>query len=124
MHRSAYELLLFRINDALTALRLDPNPTAQQWVEIASAVNTMHALHLQGKILDPDNLINDALTAMREAQTRAENGKPYRLNATGLQAIIGLLQDYTEACAQLPERTLKSAINFAYNARTTLRNPK
>lgn len=109
MHRQTYELLLFRINNALTEMRVGNNPGEQDWCEIASMVNTLHALRLQGKIEDPDELIADALAAMRAAQ-----GK-YRFTGKGLQTIILLLQDYTATCEQLPERTMKSAINFAFD---------
>jgi hypothetical protein len=109
MHRSTYELLLIKAYNALAEMKAGNQPTEHHWGELASAVNTLHALRIRGHILDPENNIDEALAAMRQADGR------FRFTGKGLQTIITLLQDYVLCYENLPERTIKSAINFAFD---------
>jgi hypothetical protein len=121
MHPDTYLKSMFEINAALQSIRVGAEPKLNDWIALVAMVNIMDALNQQGHILDDSNLIKDAVIALKDASTRASQGKNIRLDAKGLQAVAALMLDYTTCCEQLPERTIKSAINHAFEVQTQLK---
>lgn len=121
MHPDTYLKSLFEIDAALQSIRIGAEPKLNHWVALAAMVNIMDSLKQQSKIYDDDHLIADAVTALKDASTRAGQGKAIRLDGKGIQAVNALMLDYTACCEQLPERTLKSAINHAFEIQTQLK---
>jgi hypothetical protein len=121
MHPDTYLKSMFEINAALQSIRVGTEPKLNDWVALAAMVNIMDVLSQQGHILDDNNLIKDAVNALADASTRAGQGKAIRLDAKGLQSVAALMLDYTTCCEQLPERTIKSAINRAFEIQTQLK---
>lgn len=103
--------------DALTAILTGDKPTMQHWVELANIANIMLALYMQNQITDPQGLIADAVEALRKARQR----DTIRLDGPGRNAMIMLLDQYVDLCKNIPERTIKSATNFAFNAQQQTR---
>jgi hypothetical protein len=115
---SAYTHNHYRVFDALTAILTGDKPTMQQWAELANACNLLEALRQQGHISDPDRLIEDAFNALVRTRGRA----PLRLDGEGRNAVIIMLDSYVKCHIELPERTLKSAANYAFNAQQHCKN--
>jgi hypothetical protein len=108
----------YRVFDALTAILTGDKPTILSWVELANACNVLESLRQQGNILDPDGLVRDAIDAL----TRARQRTPIRLDGAGRNAAILMLDAYVQCCRELPERTVKSAVNYAFNAQQHCKN--
>lgn len=104
--------------DALTAILTGDKPTMQHWSELANIANILMSLSMQGVILDTDGLIADAVEALRKARQRS----PIRLDGPGRNALIMLLDQYVDLCKNIPARTIKSAVNFAFNAQQQTKN--
>lgn len=121
MHPDTYLKSLFEINAALQSIRTGAAPKLNDWIALAAMVNIMDSLSQQGHIQDDNNLIKDAVRALKDASTRAGQGKAIRLDGKGILAVAALMQDYTTCCEQLPERTIKSAINHAFEIQTQLK---
>jgi hypothetical protein len=115
---SAYTHNHYHVFDALTAILTGDNPTLQQWSELANACNVLESLRQQWNILDPDGLVRDAIDAL----TRARQRTPIRLDGAGRNAAILMLDAYVQCCRELPERTVKSAVNYAFNAQQHCKN--
>ena len=121
MHPDTYLDSIFQIDAALQSIRTGAEPKLNDWIALADMVGVMDSLKQQGKIYDDDHLITDAVNALAESSTRAGQGKAIRLDGKGILAVAALMQDYTACCEQLPERTIKSAINHAYEIQTQLK---
>jgi hypothetical protein len=98
--------------DALTAILTGDKPTLQHWVELANIANLLEALRQQGNIKDPDGLIPGCMTALAAARQRST----IRLDGVGRNAMIQMLAAYVEVCKGVPDRMIKSAVNYAFNA--------
>ena len=99
--------------DALTAILTGDKPTLQQWSELANIANILMALCMQNQISDPQGLIADAVEALRKARDRST----IRLDASGRNAVINMLEQYVDLCKNIPARSIKSAVNYAFNAK-------
>ena len=121
MHPDTYLGSIFQIDAALQNIRTGAGPKLNDWIALADMVGIMDALKKQRKIYDDDNLITDAVHALAKSSTRAGQGKAIRLDGKGILAVAALMQDYTSCCEQLPERTIKSAINHAFEIQTQLK---
>jgi uncharacterized protein YyaL (SSP411 family) len=98
---------LTRMWQGLHGLERDANPSYDDWKMISDALNMMETLIEMGWASDPDGLINEAVTAMAIAgQRHLDTGVPIRLDGAGIQSIRGLLEDYADALAELPHRTM------------------
>ena len=91
MHPSIYLKSLFEATLALESIRMGTNPQLVNWVSLAAMVNTMDALKQQNKIYDDAGLIADSVTALAESSIRASEGKAFRLDDKGIQAIAGVV---------------------------------
>jgi hypothetical protein len=114
----AYTHNHYLVFDALTAILTGDNPTPQHWSELANACNILEALRQQRHITDYDGLVRDALDALARARQRT----PIRLDGAGRNATICMLDAYVSCCKELPERTIKSAVNYAFNAQQHCKN--
>jgi hypothetical protein len=114
----AYTHNHYRVFDALTALLTGDKPTVHHWAELASACNILEALKQQEHIEDKYGLIRDAMDALARARTRS----PIRLDGAGRNSVITMLDSYVKCCKELPERTIKSAANYAFNAQQHCKN--
>lgn len=121
MHPDTYLGSIFQIDAALQSIRTGAGPKLNDWIALADMVGVMDALKKQRKIYDDDNLITDAVHTLAKSSTRAGQGKAIRLDGKGILAVAALMQDYTTCCEQLPERTIKSAINHAFEIQTQLK---
>ena len=100
---------LTRMFGGLHAIEQAENPTYDDWQVVSDALNMMETLVEMGWALDPDGLIEEAVQALGTAGQRHIDKKvPIRLSGEGIQVIRGLLEDYSEALAELPERTMMS----------------
>ena len=97
---------LTRMWEGLHSLELDSIPTKDDWAVCSDAVNLMETLIEQKHIVDPNNMLFDAMTALAEAGQRNLEGKPLRLDGAGIQAIRGVLEDYSMVLESLPARTM------------------
>ena len=100
---------LTRMWGGLAALEKDANPTHDDWAVVSDALNMMETLVEMGWAADPDGLVEEAVQALAVAgQRHLDRGVPIRLDGAGIQAIRGLLEDYSQAVAELPARTMIS----------------
>jgi uncharacterized protein YyaL (SSP411 family) len=101
---------LTRMHEGLLAIETAPDPKLDDWRVVADAVTLMETLEAMGCIVDGMGLIPDAVEALAIAGARAqEEGKPIRLQGRGIEAVRGVLEDYTEALEGLPERVIVDA---------------
>jgi hypothetical protein len=100
---------LTRMFEGLSALERDPEPTYDDWKVVSDALNMMETLLVMGQVEDPDNLIGDAASALAKAGNRSLKGHPIRLDASAIQLIRAILQDYCEVLDNLPARTMIQA---------------
>lgn len=117
-HDGAYTHNHYFAFDALTAILTGDSPTLQNWSELASIANILEALRLQGEIVDDQGLIPDCLRALAQAHQR----DTIRLDGAGRNAMILMLEEYVNLCKVIPERSIKSAVNFAFNAQQQTKN--
>jgi len=97
---------LTRMWSGLAGLETSAEPTRDDWSVCSDAVNLMETLIEQKHIVDPNNMLFDAMTALAEAGQRNLEGKPLRLDGAGIQAIRGVLEDYAMVLESLPARTM------------------
>jgi hypothetical protein len=62
-----------------------------------------------GQVEDPDDLIGEAAMALAKAGNRSLKGHPIRLDASAIQLIRAILQDYCEVLDNLPARMIIQA---------------
>lgn len=97
---------LTRMWQGLRAIETAKNPEKQDWQVCADAVNLMETLVLMGEITDYNGLIDDGVKALALAGKRSLNGANIRLDALGIQTVRAILEDYSFAIQNIPERTI------------------
>lgn len=118
---------LSRMWQGLNAMERADTPSKDDWRVCSDAVNIMETLITtnDGRWLDCDGgtvhvqdangLLMDAITAMALAGKRNLEGKNIRLDAKGLVAVRGVLEDYALILETLPERELVKAHRLTEN---------
>lgn len=91
------------------ALQRAEQPSPNDWRVCSDAVNLLETLVAMGECADHSGLLPDAIAALGAAGHRAMQGKVLRLDGAGIQAIQAVLEDYAQALAALPERTVLRA---------------
>lgn len=97
---------LNRMWGGLAALETSPEPTVDDWRVCSDAANLMETLVDMGEMQDPDGLVDDCVKALADAGRRYQQGQALRLDGAGIRALRGVLEDYAEALAALPHRTM------------------
>lgn len=98
---------LIRMWQALADIEKAPAPTTEDWRVVSDAVNLVETLVVDMKICeDASGLLNDAVAAMASAGRRYRQHGTIRLDATGIQAVRAVLEDYAAALDILPHRTM------------------
>ena len=110
---------LTRMHQGLEAMEKAPQPTTDDWRVVSDAVNIMETLVTNGpwpdcsgepvEITDSSGLLSDAVTAMALAGKRHKAGGNIRLDGAGIQAVRGVLADYSDMLEALPARTMIKA---------------
>jgi len=110
---------LTRMHSGLDAMEKAPQPTTDDWRVVSDAVNIMETLVTNGpwpdcsgelvEITDSSGLLQDAVTAMALAGKRHKAGGNIRLDGAGIQAVRGVLADYSDMLEALPARTMIKA---------------
>lgn len=100
---------LTRMFEGMSALERDPNPTYDDWKVVSDALNMMETLLVMGQVEDPDNLIGDAAKALAKAGNRSLEGHPIRLDASAINTVRSILEDYCTVLDNLPARTMIQA---------------
>lgn len=118
---------LSRMRQGLNAMERADSPVKDDWRVCSDAVNIMetlvnvnggHWLACDGGVVhvqDANGLLMDAITAMAMAGKRNLEGKNIRLDARGLVAVRGVLEDYALILETLPERELVKAHRLTEN---------
>ena len=107
VEKQIYQLDAMR--SGLDAMERSDNPQPNDWRCVSDAINLLETMVKMGLIDDSEGLLNDAVTAMGEAGSRAMAGKTLRLSGQGIQACRSVLDDYAMAMSQLSERTMIQA---------------
>lgn len=97
---------LTRIYESLHSLEQAPVPTLEDWRTVSDAVNMLETLIKNGQCEDASGLLVDAITALAQAGMRHLAGANIRLDAKGIQAVRGVVQDYATVLAALPHRAM------------------
>lgn len=101
---------LSMMHEGLRAMSRDAQPTTEHWRVCSDAINLMETLVLEMRVVeDSGGLLKDAVAAMAMAGNRHHSHGVIRLDATGIQAISAVLEDYEALLDVLPERTMKAA---------------
>lgn len=110
---------LMRMHQGLEAMEKAPQPTTDDWRVVSDAVNIMETLVTNGpwpdcsgelvEIIDSSGLLQDAVTAMALAGKRHKAGGNIRLDGAGIQAVRGVLADYSDILEAMPARTMIKA---------------
>jgi hypothetical protein len=110
---------LTRMHQGLDAMEKAPEPSTDDWRVVSDAVNIMETLIENGpwpdcdgdmvEITDASGLLSDAVTAMALAGKRHKAGGNIRLDGAGIQAVRGVLADYSDLLEVLPARTMIKA---------------
>ncbi len=90
----------------LRSIETAAEPTTNDWRVCSDAVNLMETLVTQGVVEDGSGLLNDAIAALAMAGRRHVAGGHIRLDASGIQAVRAVLEDYAAMVAVLPHRTM------------------
>ncbi len=101
-----YQLAL--MHAALDAITRGEQPTKDDWRVLCDAVNMVDTLVAKGVAEDKDGLLQDATMALATAAKRSLSGAPIRLNATGITAVRGVLEDYESILEVLSHRAMLS----------------
>ncbi len=93
---------------ALANIEHGSKPTADDWRICSDAVNMTETLVETLKVCeDASGLLHDATNALAHAALRCqETGAAIRLDGPGIMAVRAVLEDYAEAIAHLPHRTM------------------
>lgn len=98
---------LTRIYEGLNGLEKSPVPTLQDWQAVSDGVNMVETLIVEMKLVeDTSGLLQDAVTAMALAGRRHLAGGNIRLDATGIQAVRAIIEDYSAMLDAVPHRTM------------------
>jgi hypothetical protein len=110
---------LTRMHGGLESMEKAPQPTIDDWRVVSDAVNIMETLVKNGPwqdcdgdpvdITDAGGLLQDAVTALAMAGKRHKDGGNIRLDGAGIQAVRGVLADYSDLLEMLPARTMIKA---------------
>lgn len=80
------------------------HPGRDEWSAVTSAMNLVDTVAVQGRVILPLGVIEDAEEAMKAAAARHKAGKGLRLDGRGLQAVrevlgvyLWLLENWTES---------------------------
>lgn len=97
---------LTRMWGGLAAIERGAAPSTDDWRVCSDAVNLMESLVTDGYMQDAHGLLADAVQALAQAGRRHLAGQAIRLDAAGIQAVRGVLEDYAAALAQIDHRTM------------------
>lgn len=97
---------LTRMWGSLAAIETAENPTQQDWIAVSDAINMMETLVEMGFANDEDDLLPQAVLAMKASAERYKGGTQIRLTGAGIQLIRGILEDYASLIEQIDERTM------------------
>ena len=97
---------LTRMYEGLRSIERDASPTPDDWRVVCDAVNLMETLVSQDVALDASGLLQDAARALKDAAIRYKTSGVLRLDATGIQSVRAVLEDYAEALEILSHRTM------------------
>jgi hypothetical protein len=98
---------LTRMYSGLHNLETASEPTSDDWMVCADAVNLMETLVDDMQICeDASGLLKDAVNSLALAGKRNKQGFPIRLDGAGIQAVRAVLSDYASLIDILPERTM------------------
>lgn len=110
---------LTRMWDCLASIEKAPDPTPDDWRVCSDAVNLMETLTTTNngwwrdcdgdlvQISDGSGLLQDAIYALALAGKRHQKGgASIRLDAQGIQAVRGVLEDYASVIEQMSARTM------------------
>ena len=108
---------LTRMWSGLAAIETAADPTPVDWRVCADAVNLLETLVHMGHCHDASGLLPDASHALAQAALRLQPGAGHRsaapgairLSGPGIHAVRAVLEDYAQALAHLPERTIIQA---------------
>jgi hypothetical protein len=104
MHKRMHQVT--KMYQGLHAIERGQDPAAEDWRMLADAVNLTETLVDMGVLQDSEGLLIDAVQALSEAARRWRDLGALRLNARGIAAVRAVMEDYTAALQQLPERTI------------------
>jgi len=97
---------LTRMWGGLAAIERGAAPSTDDWRVCSDAVNLMESLAAAGWVQDAQGLLADAVQALAQAGRRHLAGQAIRLDAAGIVAVRGVLEDYAAALAQIDHRTM------------------
>lgn len=97
---------LTRMWGGLSAIERGAEPSTDDWRVCSDAVNLMESLVASGWVQDAHGLLADAVQALAQAGRRHLAGGAIRLDAAGIQAVRGVLEDYAAALEQIDHRTM------------------
>lgn len=97
---------LTRMWGGLAAIERGANPSTDDWRVCSDAVNLMESLVTAGWVQDAHGLLADAVQALALAGRRHLAGGAIRLDAAGIQAVRGVLEDYAAALEQIDHRSM------------------
>ena len=97
---------LTRMSGGLHAMVRGDSPKADDWRVVCDSVNLMETLVLNGMLSDADGTLPRAAQALADAAHRAGQGKGIRLDAPGMDAVRGVLEDYQFVLENLPHRVM------------------
>lgn len=97
---------LTRMSGGLLAMVRGAEPNADDWRVVCDAVNLMETLVHNGMLSDADGTLGIASDALAAAAKRSRDGKGIRLDAKGIEAIRGVLEDYQYVLEHLPHRVM------------------
>ena len=106
MPKQLRESQLTRMYTGLASIERDATPTTDDWRILSDCVNLMESLVDMGYIQDEQGLIMDAINALGKAGSRNLKGHPIRLDAAGIVAVRGVLEDYAMCIESLPHRVM------------------
>ncbi len=105
--KRTYQLTL--MFNSLDILERGESPSPTNWDHVNDAVMLMKALKEMNVVEDAEGLLDDAIDALGRAGDRHMKGKSLRLDATGIQAVRAVLEDYSSVLEVLPARTMITA---------------
>lgn len=98
---------LTRIYQGISSLEKAPVPTLQDWQAVSDGVNMVETLIVEMKLVeDASGLLQDAVTALALAGKRYLAGGNLRLDASGIQAVRAIIEDYSSMLDVVPHRTM------------------
>jgi hypothetical protein len=90
--------------------RSEPNSR----MDLATLFNFMFAAK-ERKVIDDGGLLQCALQELGKAFRRTDDGKPFRLSGTGLQAMRDLVTAFEEVAKTISARDYMKTCNYVWN---------